>query len=139
MFIYTLGFISALAIYHLLLFLGRRTDYSNLSYSIFCISFASALYIREIFSLDNLIINSIFIISVHFVAGSIAIFAIHIFKIKRLLYQKIINVSWFFITFYLFAIIAIAFILNNYTILFSLYLPVVALFGVPYFFMILKI
>lgn len=130
MYIYTLGFISALAIYHLLIYLGRRKDYSNLSYSIFCISFALALFLREEFPLNSIIINSFFIICVHFVAGSIAIFAISIFKIKRLINQKLLNKFYLLLSFYLLVVIITAVLTGSHSLLFPLYLPAVSAFAV---------
>ena len=74
-----LGAFILLAVYHILVFLGRRNDFSNLIYSIYCLSIASLMFCRTIYPLishspnDN-IFNIGFIISCNFIAGSVMFF-----------------------------------------------------------------
>jgi len=123
-----------LSIYHLLVWIGRRDDYTNLIYSFYCIGFCLVIFFKQIYTdlklkENNIIIYTGFIIGCHIVSGSILFFSNIIFELKKTKIGKFLDAYYLFLSIYaLFLIILFNIIKKKLIIL--MYFPFLGLYGV---------
>ena len=125
-----LGCFLILAIYHILVYIGRRKDVFNLIYSLYCLSIANVVLGSMIFfnRLDSPGYAFYFTISCHFIAGTLMLF-VHIFldiiKTKPALFSL---VYYLFLNVFLIVLVILAVIHKNHFILY-IYSPALFILG----------
>ncbi|MCK4798301.1 MAG: hypothetical protein KAT05_13045 [Spirochaetes bacterium] len=109
---FIIGMFATLTVYHLLVFIGRTNDKSNLAYSL--LSFANLFYtsttrLLPYFDLNNTLMLILKVIAIIFTGGGFGYFAHMVLDIKKMKYYTISHYSLLIIT----GITSIIFILLN--------------------------
>jgi len=133
------GFFSILFIYHIFVYLGRKTDFLNLIFSFYCLAIVNTLIAGFLYIKfkDNILFYFYIIASQHILQGLLILIVFFLLNLKR---TKLINFVLFYyilITIYLFILFIIGYILNNKFIT-SFYYPSTFINFIIFIFILIK-
>lgn len=121
------GCFTVLAVYHFLIFTGRRHDYSNLFYALYSLSISAIIAVKNFYPLspfyNEMVRNTLFTISCYLTGSSVVLFSHYIFKVDKKSSHRYLIISFIVLTICLAAAIIAYLITADVRAIMSFFLP----------------